>query len=120
MAGKGGEGIERQSSTKHIDTFFPLVNYYLKKARIKNTVYTVHCTSRTVILLLFFHCPDRGVWEQQESESGDKCPVCLQESRDSEWLQLDQSVGVKPPLRLGRIVSPVGAEPSIMISYLST
>jgi len=37
---------------------------------------------------------------QQSSESGAKCPVCLHECEESEWLQLDQSVGVKPPLRL--------------------
>ena len=49
----------------------------------------IQCTAQ-----LCKECKDRS----EESSPG-KCPVCLAQCSDQEWVQLDQSKGVKPPLR---------------------
>jgi len=50
----------------------------------------IHCTAQ-----LCRECLDRSM-----KSSPDKCPVCLAQCEDSEWVQLDQSSGVRPPLRM--------------------
>eukprot|EP00090_Calanus_glacialis_P016194 TRINITY_DN25418_c0_g1_i1.p1 TRINITY_DN25418_c0_g1~~TRINITY_DN25418_c0_g1_i1.p1 ORF type:complete len:1021 (+),score=440.40 TRINITY_DN25418_c0_g1_i1:398-3064(+) len=50
----------------------------------------IHCTAQLC----------RDCLERSMNASPDKCPVCLAGCEDSEWVQLDQSSGVRPPLRM--------------------
>jgi len=42
----------------------------------------------------------RDCKERSEQSNPGKCPVCLNPCTDDEWVQLDKSKGVKPPLRM--------------------
>jgi len=50
----------------------------------------IHCTA-----VLCRECHHRSL-----KSNPDKCPVCLLGCDSSEWVQLDQSQGVRPPLRM--------------------
>jgi len=50
----------------------------------------VHCTAQ-----LCKECLDQSM-----NVSPDKCPVCLAVCDDSEWVRLDRSIGLRPPLRI--------------------
>ena len=48
----------------------------------------------------FIHCYHRECLDRSARATPDKCPVCLERSEASEWVQLDLAGGVRPPLRM--------------------
>jgi len=69
----------------------------------------IHCTAQ-----LCRECLDRSM-----TASPDKCPVCLATVWDnSEWVQLDQSSGVRPPLRMLTIPVVIMTEQEDKDEYL--